>query len=43
MRAYTASGVIGFPSFATADKGKVVPASLTGSFASHLEALGTNS
>ncbi|MFF4443476.1 creatininase family protein [Streptomyces sp. NPDC001502] len=42
MRAYTASGVIGFPSFATAGKGKAVLASLTGSFAGHLEALGTN-
>ncbi|THA83170.1 creatininase family protein [Streptomyces sp. A0592] len=42
MRAYTTSGVIGFPSFATAGKGKAVLASLTGSFADHLEALGTN-
>ncbi|MCX4628509.1 creatininase family protein [Streptomyces sp. NBC_01443] len=42
MRAYTASGVIGFPSFATAGKGKAVLASLTSTFADHLEALGMN-
>ncbi|MEU8842541.1 creatininase family protein [Streptomyces roseus] len=42
MRAYTTSGVIGFPSFATAGKGKAVLASLTGSFAGHLEVLDTN-
>nr|WP_242438796.1 creatininase family protein [Streptomyces sp. CB00455] len=42
MGAYTASGVIGFPSFATAGKGKAVLASLTGSFAGHLESLGAN-
>ncbi|OKK18470.1 creatinine amidohydrolase [Streptomyces sp. CB00455] len=42
MRAYTTSGVIGFPSFATAGKGKAVLASLTGSFAGHFEVLGTN-
>ncbi|MEV4872302.1 creatininase family protein [Streptomyces syringium] len=40
MREYTDSGVIGFPSYATAEKGEAVLASLTASFASHLEALG---
>lgn len=40
MSAYTESGVIGFPSYATAEKGKAVLASLTESFADHLEALG---
>ncbi|MBT2458220.1 creatininase family protein [Streptomyces sp. ISL-86] len=40
MSAYTESGVIGFPSHATADKGKAVLASLTDSFADHLEILG---
>ncbi|WP_234334823.1 creatininase family protein [Streptomyces sp. NRRL S-118] len=39
MKAYTESGVIGFPSYATAEKGKSVLASLTTSFADHLEAL----
>ncbi|MFV8130067.1 creatininase family protein [Streptomyces syringium] len=40
MREYTESGVIGFPSYATAEKGEAVLASLTASFASHLAALG---
>ncbi|MFE9804109.1 creatininase family protein [Streptomyces goshikiensis] len=42
MSAYTQSGVIGFPSHATADKGKAVLASLAASFAGHLEVLGLN-
>ncbi|WP_435610305.1 creatininase family protein [Streptomyces sp. C10-9-1] len=40
MRAYTETGVIGFPSHATAAKGKAVLASLADSFAGHLEILG---
>ncbi|MFD6434282.1 creatininase family protein [Streptomyces venezuelae] len=40
MKAYTESGVIGFPSYATAEKGKAVLASLVEDFAQHLEALG---
>jgi creatinine amidohydrolase len=40
MSAYTKTGVIGFPSYATAEKGKTVLASLVESFADHLEALG---
>ena len=40
MGAYTESGVIGHPSYATADKGKAVLASLTDSFAEHLAVLG---
>ncbi|MFG2338169.1 creatininase family protein [Streptomyces yangpuensis] len=41
--AYTDTGVIGFPSHATADKGKAVLASLADSFAGHLEILGLSS
>nr|WP_308344812.1 creatininase family protein [Streptomyces sp. ISL-94] len=40
MSAYTESGVIGFPSHATAAKGKAVLASLADSFAGHWEILG---
>lgn len=40
MKAYTETGVIGFPSLATAEKGKAVLESLTVSFADHLSALG---
>jgi creatinine amidohydrolase len=40
MSAYTASGVIGKPSRASAEKGKALLASLTGSFARVLELLG---
>lgn len=40
MKAYTKSGVIGFPSRATAEKGAAVLRSLTESFADHLAALG---
>ncbi|MEV7519410.1 creatininase family protein [Streptomyces sp. NPDC091371] len=40
MKAYTNTGVIGFPSRATAEKGKAVLESLTNSFAAHLEAMG---
>ncbi|SPE48300.1 Creatinine amidohydrolase [Streptomyces netropsis] len=40
MREYTDSGVIGFPSYATAEKGEAVLASLTASFADHLTVLG---
>lgn len=40
IRAYTNTGVIGFPSYATAAKGKAVLASLTADFAAHLHALG---
>lgn len=40
MGAYTESGVIGHPSYATADKGKAVLTSLVEGFADHLEALG---
>ncbi|MGA4800777.1 creatininase family protein [Streptomyces lavendulocolor] len=39
MRAYTKTGVIGFPSYATAERGKAVLASLVGSFAEHLGTL----
>lgn len=42
MRAYTETGVIGFPTLATADKGKAVLASLTESFALHVAALGAS-
>ncbi|MFI8517783.1 creatininase family protein [Streptomyces sp. NPDC085481] len=42
MSAYTETGVIGFPSHATAHKGKAVLASLADSFAGHLEILGLN-
>lgn len=41
MRAYTQSGVIGFPSYATVDKGKAVLASLVEDFAAHLRVLNT--
>ncbi|MFC8952126.1 hypothetical protein ACFT8P_05690 [Streptomyces sp. NPDC057101] len=40
MGARTASGVIGFPSHATAVKGKAILESLKLSFAQHLRALG---
>ncbi|MFD3667141.1 creatininase family protein [Streptomyces sp. NPDC058672] len=40
MGAYTDSGVIGYPSHATAAKGEAVLASLTDTFAEHLKALG---
>ncbi|WP_308296153.1 creatininase family protein [Streptomyces sp. ISL-96] len=40
MSEYTKTGVIGFPSQATAEKGKAVLESLQSSFAQHLEALG---
>lgn len=40
--AYTKSGVIGYPSHATADKGKGILESLRLSFAAHLSALGEN-
>ncbi|MEU1115080.1 MULTISPECIES: creatininase family protein [unclassified Streptomyces] len=40
MKAYTESGVIGFPSYATAEKGKLVLASLVEDFAAHLRVLG---
>ncbi|MFE9407316.1 creatininase family protein [Streptomyces sp. NPDC006704] len=43
MGAYTESGVIGYPSHATAAKGKAVLDSLTESFADHLDALGESS
>lgn len=39
MKAYTATGVIGFPSHATAEKGKAVLASLVEDFAAHLRIL----
>jgi creatinine amidohydrolase len=39
MRAYTDSGVIGRPSLATPEKGEAVLASLTASFADHLQLL----
>lgn len=39
MEAYTESGIIGFPSHATAEKGKAVLASLSAAFRSHLMAL----
>ncbi|MBY8877481.1 creatininase family protein [Actinacidiphila acidipaludis] len=41
MRAYTDTGVIGFPSYATAEKGKKILTSLTEDFANHLEAMGS--
>ncbi|MFH0243157.1 creatininase family protein [Streptomyces sp. HK10] len=40
MTEYTASGVIGYPSHATAEKGGALLGSLTKSFADHLAALG---
>ncbi|WP_405585857.1 creatininase family protein [Streptomyces sp. NBC_01190] len=40
MRAYTQTGVIGYPSHATAEKGKAVLASLVTDFAAHLRVLG---
>jgi creatinine amidohydrolase len=40
MRAYTETGVIGFPSHATAEKGKAVLVSLVEGFAAHLRLLG---
>ncbi|MFI7011691.1 creatininase family protein [Streptomyces sp. NPDC050145] len=40
MKAYTETGVIGFPSYATAEKGQTVLTSLTEDFANHLKALG---
>ncbi|MGW2082655.1 creatininase family protein [Streptomyces sp. NPDC001939] len=40
MKAYTDTGVIGFPSYGTADKGKIALASLVDAFAEHLRALG---
>jgi creatinine amidohydrolase len=40
MGAYTTTGVIGRPSAGTAEKGKAVLHSLTGSFADHFRALG---
>ncbi|WP_327291463.1 creatininase family protein [Streptomyces sp. NBC_01198] len=40
MRAYTETGVIGFPSYAAATKGKAVLASLVKAFAAHLDVLG---
>ncbi|MEV0415967.1 creatininase family protein [Streptomyces sp. NPDC050448] len=40
MSAYTETGVVGFPSDATAVKGQAVLASLANSFAGHLEILG---
>ncbi|MGB8944953.1 MAG: creatininase family protein [Streptomyces sp.] len=43
MRSYTTSGVIGFPSHASAAKGKAALVSLVSSFAAHLEALGKSS
>jgi creatinine amidohydrolase len=39
MRAYTETGVVGFPSRATAAKGKLVLASLAHDFEAHLHAL----
>ncbi|MGP3985091.1 creatininase family protein [Streptomyces sp. KR80] len=39
MTGYTESGVIGFPSYATAEKGKAVLASLVEDFAEHLKVL----
>jgi creatinine amidohydrolase len=39
MAGYTSSGVIGRPSLGTAEKGKAMLASLTGSFAAVLEIL----
>lgn len=43
MSAYTSSGVIGYPSHATAGKGKAVLESLQVSFSAHLEALSESS
>ncbi|MFE4873068.1 creatininase family protein [Streptomyces sp. NPDC056682] len=40
MKAYTETGVIGFPSYATAGKGKAVLTSLVDDFAAHLAILG---
>ncbi|MFH9941282.1 creatininase family protein [Streptomyces murinus] len=40
MKAYTESGIIGFPSHATAYKGKAVLASLVEDFAAHMWVLG---
>ncbi|GHC33050.1 creatininase family protein [Streptomyces cinnamoneus] len=40
MKGYTESGVIGYPSHATADKGKAVLASLIEDFVGHLRILG---
>ncbi|WP_329134030.1 creatininase family protein [Streptomyces sp. NBC_01476] len=39
MKAYTDTGVIGFPSYATAEKGKAVLVSLVNDFEAHLHAL----
>jgi creatinine amidohydrolase len=39
MRGYTDSGVIGQPSFGTAEKGQAILESLTRSFKDHLELL----
>ncbi|WP_172387262.1 creatininase family protein [Streptomyces sp. MNP-20] len=43
MGAYTESGVIGHPSYATAGKGEAILTSLTEDFAAHVEALGDES
>lgn len=40
MKAYTETGVIGFPSYATAEKGKAVLTSLVEDFAAHMQVLG---
>lgn len=40
MKTYTETGIIDFPSYAMAEKGKAVLASLVQDFAAHLEALG---
>ncbi|MBC9716901.1 creatininase family protein [Streptomyces sp. TRM66268-LWL] len=40
LKAHTESGVLGYPSYATAEKGKGVLESLTASFAEHLRVLG---
>ncbi|MEV6318944.1 hypothetical protein [Streptomyces sp. NPDC051776] len=40
MKAYTETGVIGFPSYATAEKGNEVLASLVEDFAEQLHVLG---
>jgi creatinine amidohydrolase len=42
ISAYTATGVIGYPSHASAEKGEAVLDSLVASFAGHLQALATN-
>ena len=39
MSGYTTSGVIGRPSLASADKGKLLLDSLSGAFAAHLDLL----